>query len=66
MRCKKCGKLIKENTEGDKRYCQGHSPLFELQVIPVQVCKGCGTKYFDEPELAECPECHDKRIEWEG
>lgn len=24
MRCKICGKLLKENTEGDKKYCQGH------------------------------------------
>lgn len=28
MKCPKCGKPIKENTEGDKRYCQGHS-IFE-------------------------------------
>ena len=28
MKCKQCGKLLKENTEGNKRYCQGHS-IFE-------------------------------------
>jgi len=28
VRCKKCGKPIKEDTEGDPRYCQGHS-IFE-------------------------------------
>ena len=28
MRCKKCNKLIKEDTEGDLKYCQGHS-IFE-------------------------------------
>ena len=26
-KCKKCGKRQKENTEGDTRYCQGHSIL---------------------------------------
>ena len=25
MRCKKCNKLIKENTDGNLKYCQGHS-----------------------------------------
>ena len=29
MKCPKCGKQIKENTEGNERYCQGHSPLDE-------------------------------------
>jgi len=24
MRCEICGKLLKENTEGKKGYCQGH------------------------------------------
>ena len=24
MRCTKCNKLLKENTEGNPRYCQGH------------------------------------------
>ena len=28
MRCKKCGKLVKEDTEGNPKYCQGHS-IFE-------------------------------------
>lgn len=28
MRCPKCKKLLKENTYGDQRYCQGHS-IFE-------------------------------------
>jgi len=28
-RCKKCGKRIKENTDGDERYCQGHSLFFD-------------------------------------
>jgi len=34
-------------------------------VVPVQVCKGCNEIYYDEFELVECPECHDKRIEIE-
>ena len=25
MKCKKCNKLLKENTEGNDKYCQGHS-----------------------------------------
>lgn len=25
MKCKKCGKPIKENTDGNAKYCQGHS-----------------------------------------
>jgi len=29
MYCEQCHKPIKENTEGNKRYCQGHS-IFEL------------------------------------
>lgn len=28
MKCQKCHKPIKENTDGNKRYCQGHS-IFE-------------------------------------
>jgi hypothetical protein len=28
MKCKKCGKPIKEDTDGDLKYCQGHS-IFE-------------------------------------
>lgn len=27
MRCKKCGKRLKENSDGDLRYCQGHGWL---------------------------------------
>jgi ribosomal protein S27E len=27
VKCKKCGKLLLEDTEGDIRYCQGHSIL---------------------------------------
>lgn len=30
MRCEICGKPIKENTEGNKRYCQGHS-IWEVE-----------------------------------
>ena len=30
MRCKKCGKLLKEDTEGNLKYCQGHS-IFEKE-----------------------------------
>lgn len=29
MYCEECHKPIKENTEGNTRYCQGHS-IFEL------------------------------------
>ena len=25
MKCPKCGKPIKENTDGNEKYCQGHS-----------------------------------------
>ena len=28
MKCKKCNKPIKENTDGNPKYCQGHS-IFE-------------------------------------
>ena len=31
MICKKCNKPIKEDTEGDLRYCQGHSILDKEQ-----------------------------------
>lgn len=24
MKCLKCGKSLKENTDGDLKYCQGH------------------------------------------
>ena len=27
MKCPQCNKLLKENTEGNNRYCQGHSIL---------------------------------------
>jgi len=30
-RCPKCGKPQKENTEGNPKYCQGHSPLFDKE-----------------------------------
>ena len=26
-RCNKCNKYARENTEGNKRYCQGHQTL---------------------------------------
>ena len=29
MRCKICGKLIRENTDGNLKYCQGHN-FFEI------------------------------------
>lgn len=29
MRCEHCKKQIKENTEGNTKYCQGHD-IFEL------------------------------------
>ena len=29
MRCPKCKKPIKENTEGNKKYCQGHN-IFDV------------------------------------
>jgi len=31
MKCKICGKPIKENTEGNKKYCQGHDLLEMIQ-----------------------------------
>lgn len=37
MKCPKCGKPIKENTEGNKKYCQGHSILEKTYN-----CKDCG------------------------
>jgi len=30
MRCEICNKLIKENTDGNSRYCQGHD-YFEVE-----------------------------------
>jgi len=30
MKCKLCGKPQKEDTDGDLRYCQGHS-IFEVR-----------------------------------
>ncbi len=30
MKCPICKKPLKEDTEGDEKYCQGHS-IFELQ-----------------------------------
>ena len=30
MKCEICNKPIKENTDGNKRYCQGHS-FFEVE-----------------------------------
>ena len=35
MKCKKCGKPMKENTEGNNRYCQGHSILDETRTHQV-------------------------------
>ncbi len=32
MKCEICGKPIKENTDGDKKYCQGHD-LFEIMQV---------------------------------
>lgn len=30
MKCEICGKPIEENTEGNRRYCQGHD-YFEVE-----------------------------------
>ena len=30
MRCPKCKKLLKEDTEGNPKYCQGHSILSKI------------------------------------
>lgn len=38
MKCPKCGKPQKENTEGNNRYCQGHS-IFETKKDIF--CNGC-------------------------
>jgi hypothetical protein len=32
MKCKKCNKLIKENTDGNLKYCQGHSILEIIKI----------------------------------
>ncbi len=32
MKCEICGKPIKENTDGNKKYCQGHD-LFEIMQV---------------------------------
>lgn len=34
MNCKTCNKPIKENTDGNKRYCQGHS-FFDTHFVIV-------------------------------
>lgn len=38
MKCKKCNKIIKENTGDNLKYCQGHS-IFELSC---DNCRKCG------------------------
>jgi hypothetical protein len=45
MKCKTCNKPIKENTDGDKRYCQGHDLWEASKYAPkVYTCSVCGTK----------------------
>jgi len=41
MRCSKCNKPQKENTEGNNRYCQGHSIMESDQDLVT--CKFCNS-----------------------
>lgn len=34
MRCEKCKKLLRENTVGQKKYCQGHSFFSDMKLDP--------------------------------
>lgn len=45
MKCPKCNKPLKENTEGNLRYCQGHVPRW-IDAHSVN-CYFCGV-LFDE------------------
>ena len=33
MKCKKCNKLLKENTYGNLKYCQGHSICEDFKAV---------------------------------
>ena len=53
MKCRKCGKRIEENREGDLRYCQGHS-IFERMKVK---CTNCGVETTNQPEGDGCHAC---------
>lgn len=40
MKCKICGKPIKENTEGNDRYCQGHFGIDEAKMRDSEYVNG--------------------------
>lgn len=47
MKCKKCNKPIKENTDGDNGYCQGHS------ILEAEKEKEKGVKMFTKKQAVE-------------
>jgi predicted amidophosphoribosyltransferase len=47
MRCQICKKLLKENTEGNNKYCQGHSLFEEREAL----CDGCGEPILENESV---------------
>jgi len=48
MKCRICGKSIKENTEGNSKYCQGHSVLNLSAQKPVEDNNGIELEVGDK------------------
>ena len=48
MRCEICNKPIKENTDGNKRYCQGHGVFEDRKMYQCSLCGGTDSKTFRE------------------
>ena len=46
MKCTICKKSLKENTEGNKRYCQGHS----IGELTKDYCPNCGAELTKETD----------------
>ena len=52
MKCPKCGKLLKEGTDGDDRFCQGHSLLeginttAKVESAVIRFCNRCDRRTY--------------------
>ena len=53
MKCKRCSKLIKEDTEGNQKYCQGHDVIDTINAHAQLTHAQAVADHYDEKEKAE-------------
>jgi len=63
MKCEKCGKPIKENKDGNNRYCQGHDIFESRKMYSCSLCGAQSGKTFREAREGKlvtiCERCSD-------